>query len=323
MNSSSTPPDDAALLKQARQWAFRLKNEAVDSQQLTQFRHWQQSSPAHRQAWEQAVSEWHIIQQAAELKAADRPNTLLSSQIALNQGRRRLLWGAAATGSAALASVLVLSPWFEWLPGLEDRQADFRTDTGEQKQIQLAPQLSVLLNTQSSLAVLASGEHTQLQLLKGEAAFTSQGQACSILASGATLSMQHADLDIRHYPDGQSRVRCFNGRVLVSHSRGDRHLQADQQLLFSARHIPDAPQQAAHPDGWRHGRLSFSEQALKDVLDEINRYRPGKIVLLNNDLNQRRFSGEFQIDALDDALQLLQTSYQLTARQLGGITILS
>ena len=57
---------------------------------------------------------------------------------------------------------------------------------------------------------------------------------------------------------------------------------------------------------WSQGLLIFHDRPLAEMLAEVNRYRPGRIILANRELAQRTFNGVFHIDDLDAVLAQLQ-----------------
>jgi transmembrane sensor len=60
------------------------------------------------------------------------------------------------------------------------------------------------------------------------------------------------------------------------------------------------------------------------LVEEINRYRPGKIVVMDTRLGERMISGTFHLDHLDDFIGQVQGLFGATARALpGGIVLLS
>ena len=60
------------------------------------------------------------------------------------------------------------------------------------------------------------------------------------------------------------------------------------------------------------------------LVEEINRYRPGKIVLMNGDLGHRMISGTFHLDHLDDFIGQARGLFGASVRSLpGGIVLLT
>lgn len=58
--------------------------------------------------------------------------------------------------------------------------------------------------------------------------------------------------------------------------------------------------------GWREGRLVFRQRALGEVLELLDRYRPGMIVLVDGSLAGKRVTGAFDIDDTDKALSAIE-----------------
>jgi transmembrane sensor len=75
---------------------------------------------------------------------------------------------------------------------------------------------------------------------------------------------------------------------------------------------------------WRRRVLIFDGQPLAEVVREINRYRPGKIILANDDLGVRKVQARFSLNQLADVAALIQDAYGAKVTLLpGGIVILS
>lgn len=75
---------------------------------------------------------------------------------------------------------------------------------------------------------------------------------------------------------------------------------------------------------WQRGVINFRQAALADVVSEINRYRPGRLVLMADALLQKPVSGRFRIDEMDKAIGQIQRLFHLNATSLpGGIVILA
>ena len=81
---------------------------------------------------------------------------------------------------------------------------------------------------------------------------------------------------------------------------------------------------AGEASAWRTGALSFAGQPLSRVVDEINRYRPGRVVLRNAELGRRLVRMRFSITQMDGALAMIRdlTGAQMTSLP-GGIVLLS
>ena len=66
------------------------------------------------------------------------------------------------------------------------------------------------------------------------------------------------------------------------------------------------------------------DRPLAGVVDEVNRYRPGKIIITSGELKQRVVNGTFQLDRLDDFVAQVQQLFGARVTSLpGGVVLLS
>ena len=75
---------------------------------------------------------------------------------------------------------------------------------------------------------------------------------------------------------------------------------------------------------WKRGMLIFRNAPLAQVIAELNRYRPGKIILLNKALADRKVVAGFRLDQIGDAVGYLCQAVGAQARSLpGGVVLLT
>jgi transmembrane sensor len=75
---------------------------------------------------------------------------------------------------------------------------------------------------------------------------------------------------------------------------------------------------------WQQGYIICNMTPLGDVVEELNRYRPGHIVLLNSALGRSPVNGRFRIDDPDEALAQIERAFGARRRVLpGGIVLLT
>jgi transmembrane sensor len=74
---------------------------------------------------------------------------------------------------------------------------------------------------------------------------------------------------------------------------------------------------------WKDGVLVFHETRLSEAIAEINRYRPGRIILTNAALGHRLFNARFRIKDVDGVTAQIQQVFGASATALpGGIVLL-
>jgi transmembrane sensor len=70
--------------------------------------------------------------------------------------------------------------------------------------------------------------------------------------------------------------------------------------------------------------LIFRDRPLASVVDEVNRYRSGKIIITNDDLKRRLVNGTFQLDRLETFVAQVEQLFGAKVRSLpGGVVLLS
>lgn len=305
--------------REARGWAVKLSAGQPTRGDVTAFRRWRDQSPAHAQAWAYVC---------ADRKALDGAARIVGQRDAYTAPRRaprprRLFLGAAATACGALAVAALVHPPMGLWPSWPELGADYRTSTGQQRALRLGGGVQVAMNTQTSLSVQEGGAAPRISLIAGEAAISSADAVCDVQAGDVRIRVTHGDVEVRRLADGQVRVRCREGAVQVAHPSGVLALQASQQVVYDGRTLGAPARLAASGAEWRQGVVVFDDLALVDVVDEINRYRPGRVVLVNQALAGRRFSARFAIPALDDAIELLHAGLGVTVRRVGDVVFLS
>ncbi|MBO9357611.1 DUF4880 domain-containing protein [Bordetella petrii] len=313
--------DGPALRRQARAWAIKLKTGRPTTADVAAFRRWRDQSPAHAQAWSAAARDWKTVDETAQAFAArGHRHAMKEAPVRM---RRRLFVGAAASAFGAVAVVGIIRPPLGLWPSWSELGADYRTATGEQRTVSLGENMQVSLNTQTSIAVEERAGVRRVSLIAGEAEVSARNAPCELAAEGSRLAMEDADIEIRRLADGWVRLRCRRGSAQLHHPTRVVALEAGQQLMYDRRWVQAPVGLPRGDDAWRQGIVVFDNMPLAEAVEEINRYRPGRVVLLNDAAAHRRFSARLAITALDDAIDLLEAVHSVHVRRIGDLVILS
>ncbi len=242
--------------------------------------------------------------------------------------RRGLIGGALRRIGCRWICLSFGPPMGLW-PSLQELSADYRTVKGERRDIALADNVSLKLNTQTSIAVRSTASEPHIEIISGEAAIVSKraGAAPLIVDAGAGRIMAlSASFNVRCL-DGAVSVSCIDGGLEVTwNEKAVRSRQGTKQVAYSAAAGLGIPSSAdpAQALAWQDGLLIVRDWPLRRVVDEINRYRPGKIVVMDAQLGRRMVTGTFHLDHLDDfigqARGLVRCDRALAAR---GVVILT
>lgn len=299
------------VLEEAADWLVQLHSGTASAQQRLECERWRASSAEHARAWRRAealLGKLGGLPPELALPALDRP-----------RGAERAARRAAVLKLAALLAVL---PGAWLLAGQALWRRDYRTATGERRQIVLADGSRVSLNTASALDVRFDARERLLLLREGEIVVqtapdarqrpffvqTAQGR---LEALGTVFSVRQ-DGSRTRLAVQQSRVRVMPDGAAA------RIIGAGQQVAFSAGAI-DAPEpMPAGALAWQRGMLMADAMRLADFAAELGRYRPG-VIQCAPQVAEVRVSGAFPVADTDAALVMLVSTYQVAARtRLGG-----
>src|SRR5690606_29177130 len=101
------------------------------------------------------------------------------------------------------------------------------------------------------------------------------------------------------------------GAAPVRLRRGER-LAFDRRSVALRRTSIDPEAVAA----WRHGRLAVMDAPLAEVVELLDRYQRGSILLVGEALGERRVTGVFDLDDPHRALRALLAPYDGEVRSL-------
>ena len=312
------------LLEQAQNWLVRLTSGSATTDDAREYKRWCAQSAAHADAMSEVSRVWEVARQAGKSFGAVRqPAARIAPLGIARPGRRAFMGGALAAGAAAW--LLVRPPGNMW-PSLSDIAADYHTGTGEQHEFILNEQIQVALNTQTAANILPVDGRSALEVKSGEAQVDVPEKASFVVhAGGGQVAAQSAARFNVRVDGRQVCVTCLSGKVEVSYGARVLVATAAQQITYGqGAAVSTAAADISKLNAWRKGMLVFDNTSLASVVDEINRYRPGKIILTNDDLGRRRVQAQVRMDQLADVVGLIQASYGAKVTMLpAGIVVLS
>lgn len=234
--------------------------------------------------------------------------------------------GGAASASIAAAGATLALRW----PALS---AAYRTGTGEIRTLTLAGGLRIELDAETALDAHREDARQDFALQAGSVAVTvPTGHAALTLSVGearlVTEPGQPAEFIVRCKPsEGLSgwiggldaEMSCLSGAVTVVPASGTppTRLAAGQEIRVGRDARGVHPIDIAQAAAWRRGLLVFRDTPLSEVVDDLNRYRPGRIVLASSAAASRRVTGIFHLARPEEALRSIRTALALSEVRLG------
>uniref|UniRef100_A0ABS3MHQ8 DUF4880 domain-containing protein n=1 Tax=Bradyrhizobium quebecense TaxID=2748629 RepID=A0ABS3MHQ8_9BRAD len=314
------------LLDEALDWVVRLKAGAPTRVDVDALQRWRAQSPGHEEAFRQAA---RLLRSASAAAKELADETASASVVALPSRPSRPLTRRIVLGGAiaAAAGYVMIRPPLDMWPSIEELSADYRTGKGEQRKVMLAPDISVELNTQTSLALRPTPNETRIELISGEASVVARRSSSTplvMLARDGRISTLQADFNARCL-DGVVSVTCLDGIVTVEQDGRSVQLRKAEQVTYSRAGLQASlPVDAKQVAAWQTGLLIFRDRPLASVVDEVNRYRAGKIIITNAELKRRLVNGTFQVDKLDNFVAQVEQLFGARITSLpGGVVLMS
>jgi transmembrane sensor len=289
-----TPAQEQAALA----WLSLLHDQPSSGDQAT-FSQWLQADPAHAEAYARAQVLWELSEGPARTLADEDAFALQGYLNAMDRSRRSTVgrWSGALAMAACLLLMISLGTGWQPMRWIDDLGADYVSAPGEIRTVTLADKSQVTLDADSAIAVDFSRGERHVQLRRGAGFFsvTHTGEPFVVDAEKGQARVLGTQFEVRLQPHG-AQVTVLSGRVGVTAGQdGEQQiLSAGQQVAYGAGsaeklHAVDSEAQLA----WRQGWLNYYKATLADVVNDLSRYYPGRIVLLNDELAARRVSGSF------------------------------
>lgn len=303
--------------QQAIEWQAQLSSDLATEQQTSDFNRWLQECPENAIAWRAVNDFWTGLDR---LTLADmgcesaKPIPLVQKTRAIKPKRPYL------KATLALAASLLLMLRIAY-PELGYYLADYRTLTGQQQQITLSDGSSILLNTHSAVSVDFSVGQRLMTLDQGEAYFKvakDPGRPFVVKTEAGTVQALGTAFDVKESGQAVS-VTVFEHAVKVTTASGEvkENLVEGEGLEFSAAHLNAAsPVNLQRASAWQHQRIVFQDKPLSEVASELERYRPGKIIILSESIKSLPITGVFGIEDTDIALQSIEQSLPVKVLKL-------
>ncbi|CAM3439201.1 amino acid ABC transporter substrate-binding protein [Pseudomonas floridensis] len=306
-----TRPVSALVLDAAIEWQLNLDAASGSDAVRAEFARWLAADEEHARAWNQLG----MLNQRFTVPSGPARKALQQSPGALRRNLRKLGSGLAGV---LLACGLTLFMADRYL-ALDYWLADQRTATGEQRDVRLADNTLIRLNTHSAIDVRFDANQRRVILQDGEI----------LVQTG-----DHEDPRpfIVETPDGS--MRALGTRFLVKRDAGGTLLSVLQSAVAASAR--DTPQEQVLREGqqirlthdglgpllalpmgadaWTRGMLVVDNVRLEDMLAELDRYRPGHLGV-DHKVADLRITGSFPLADTDLALKALQPALPVQIKQ--------
>ena len=326
MTEQENPDLWASLEREGLRWVDLLTSGVATAADLKALKHWREKSPVYAKALREAIALRRVSTQLRPEDVGIYTNQAAQSGTQHPSVHRRAMLGGglATAGVAAAACYSVVYPPLNLWPSLAELSADYRTAKGEQRKIELTKDVSITLNTLTSVSNGSGSGRRAIRLIDGEVAANVTGASnLEVLAMDGKAIARDAKFDVRH-DNGLVRVTCSAGSVQVECGSQSVTIKSGQQVSYDASKMNAITvTDLAVATAWSKGFLVLSGTSLKDAVAEINRYRSGRIIIANANLERRQIDLLLSIKNLDNAVPLIRRATGAHVTTVGDYAVLT
>jgi len=318
-NPSEQPP---CVSEQASAWFARLQADDVTAEEQARFKSWYRASREHARAYDRMRVLWEMLEAPAQRVQAKVDAEQVPPPLANKSPHSRRFMAASPLilGIAVLLSNQLSMLYQNW-------QSDYHTGPGERLTIALDDGSRITLNTDTALNVDFSAAQRRIELLRGEGYFdVAPNKSRPFIVTNGTASARAVGtaFSVRDFADAM-RVIVSAGTVEVSSNNAHQAVlvHLNQQVSYQQGRIgPVKPANILEALAWQRGQLIFNRQPLATVVDEVNRYRRGQILLINPELKERIVSGVFDTNEPNAAVDGIKATLNINALNLSERLVL-
>lgn len=302
--------DEAQLREEAVAWVIRLHRGGVSSEEREALDAWCGQSPAHARMFRKVSGVW----ESPELREAAA--TVVDSLPSHPKTIFNLRWATFVV--ATVVCMVVLAMLAIQFDVVTRWRADHRTEAGERRTIELPDRSIVTLNTQSAIAVSFDETARRIHVLSGEAFFDVRQDATRpFIVEGAETSVRATGTTfVVRAEAGGDQVTVIEGAVEV----GVNSLIASPAIVTAGSQVqsehgrlgPLHAVDVVSASAWLRGRLVVHGISFAHVLEELRRYYPGTVVLVNQHVGRVQVTGTYSVEDPVGALTLLVKTVPLS-----------
>jgi transmembrane sensor len=345
MNSAPHTPDPAPspeLIEAAAAAWLSLRDRGMSAAETAEFVRWLQQDPQHATVFAELDAVWKNFDRlgAVPVSNAPAPNADLLAPRVRPRHHRTLTW--SVLGAAAAAAIVLFS-----VTQFRAPRHSAETAVGAFQKIDLPDGSVAQLNTDTAIDTTFTATERRVRVVRGEVFFTvTKDPARPFIVTAGPVAVRAIGtaFNVRHDPSG-IEILVTEGRVRVDDADKGQSLLAPvdagmappllvagERALVPVRASDSVPAVASVAKvaaagvqralAWQERRLEFDAEPLGEVVREFNRYNRTRLVIADEQLATKRFSGTFRADGYESLVRLLESDFGVTAtRSERGITL--
>jgi transmembrane sensor len=312
------------LTHEALGWLVRLTSGSATQADARAFEAWRAQGPAHVEAFREAAAFRKALRAMPLSRAEGLPGNVIPFAPRLRQAvtdRRGFLVGGGAI--AASGAMLMVNPPYALWPSLAELGAGERTGVGERRLLRPMAGVTVEMNGRTAISLDAARRRATLIVGEAFVAVAPDAAPFSIRVGETDWLGKAAQFDVRA-SEREACITCVSGHLLGEQGTAQHRITAGQRFTAA----PGEPARITTIDptvsgSWRRGVLIFRGTPLAAAIEDINRYRRGRIILSNDAVGRRLVSGMFHTAQIENAVSQIQQLLNLEVTEIaGGVTLM-
>ena len=320
-----------------------LRDRGMNAAETAEFMRWLQRDPRHAVIFAELDQVWRDFDRLGSVprsNATEPDCDLLVPRIRRHHHRPFIRTAIAA--AAAVAGMVAIFVFRAPRPTAETAVGSFQI-------LDLADGSVAQLNTDSAINTKFTATERRVQVVRGEVFFAvTKDVARPFIVTVGPVSVRAVGtaFNVRQR-EGSVEVLVTEGRVRIDDAGQGRSLlpraasaaetplleagesavvavrgRADDALPTLATVTKVSAPEVKRALAWQERRLEFDARTLADVVHEFNRYNRTQLVLTEDALATRRFSGTFRADGYESLVRLLEADFGVVVTRRDGAILL-
>lgn len=322
-------PNPQDTEREASDWVARINADDVTAEDRVRFEVWLRAHPSNAKAYAELVATWSELVRSGPLVRAVYFGQAMNAASA--RYRRAPRWRVGIL-AATVAAIVLSAVWSFYRQQADTR---FQTAIGEQVAVVLPDGSSFNLNTNSRVDVDYSPHDRVIHLERGEAYFNVAHDAqrpfwvhagdrwVRAVGTAFNVYLRPAGVQVTVSEGTVNVVDASRGESPPSNARSAAAVTAGEQAETQGKADVIRALNAAELNrslAWRKKSLYFHDEPLGNVVDELMRYTPLKIEVVDTSLRQLPVGGTFQTspEGAEALLKMLEDGFGAQVRRSGA-----
>ena len=266
---------------------------------------------------------WQRLKMKARMREVAKP---VATTPSLTVPKRNFPYAVAAS----IVFLLTIGVWL-LLQNQQSEWVDVQTAQNETRKFELPDGSLVSLNENS---LLSYPENFQLEnrevRLKGEAYFKVQkaeGKRFTVYAQNTKTEVIGTAFYLKAYPDEEVKIQVTHGKVAFASTETEEavFLTPGQEAVLKSGILVPLKQEAKDVNfqAWESRKLVFENTELKNLVKTLEQYFNTSILIKNDALGNCRFTASFEDPDLEEVLEIISITGNLTISKEQGHTIIA